>query len=242
MSSPPMKKVGDGQGFEFGEEKVDTGDQTIGFNFQVDDGGGTGDQALPGGPPSPQKSEQAPKPRSSKKIILTRGGSYKPFQMEAVNGGDQSLPTVTPPKIGKSLLKKPRATVVRPPLDNLTLKVDTPLTSNRRPSYTLDRGSIRQDQDKTSMMSSISRKTGITKGSRATGKTFNSKQIMTVQTHKQMELIVQKIQKVTTLENFMSDVIENVVDPNKASIPNEDFNKYLKEKYVSALGLEDRKF
>jgi hypothetical protein len=162
--------------------------------------------------------------------------------VEAVNGGDQSLPTVTPPKIGKALLKKPRVTVVRPPLSNLTLKYDTPLITNRRPSLTFDRGLIRQDQDKLSVMSGMSRKTGITKGSRATGKTFNSKQIMTVQTHKQMELIVQKIEKVTTLENFMSDVIENVVDPNKASIPNEDFNKYLKEKYVPALGLEDRKF
>jgi hypothetical protein len=79
MSSPPMKKVGHGQGFEFGEEKVETGDQTMGFNFQVDDDNGKGDQALPGGPPSPEKSEQAPKPRSSKKIILTRGGSDQPF-------------------------------------------------------------------------------------------------------------------------------------------------------------------
>ena len=163
--------------------------------------------------------------------------------MEAVNAGDQSLPTVTPPKIGKALLKKPRATVVRPPLSNLNLRVDTPLTTNGRPSPVPSiNGLIRQDQDKLSVMSGMSRKTGFTQKSRATGKTFNSKQIMTVQTHKQMELIVQKIQKVTTLENFMSDVIENVVDPKKASIPNEDFNKYLKEKYMPALGLEDRKF
>ena len=79
INESPMKQIGDGKGFEFGVEGVEGGDQSVRFGFQVEEDGGKGDQALPGGGPSPEKIEQPPKPQSSKKIILTRGGSNQPF-------------------------------------------------------------------------------------------------------------------------------------------------------------------
>jgi hypothetical protein len=158
-------------------------------------------------------------------------------EAQSLPKGVTSIPTT-------ALLKRPRATIMRPQLQGLNIKPDSQRGSltGMTPNHRATLFSRVQDADKLSVMSGMSRKTGMTKGSRVTQKTFNSKQIMTVQSHKQMELVIKKIEKITTLENFMTEIIDHVVNLDKGSISNEEFNKYLKEKYTGILGLEDRKF